>query len=297
MKGRSLELFFVDGNPDGMLTAEVFNWTGHVLRIPRTQLAEGLKRAEAKQTGVYILIGETDDGEFAYIGEAEDMASRLASHSRQKDWWNQAILITTAGDSLHKAHVRFLERRLVEIATDAAKVHLENGNNPGGASLNEAATSNMESFLETLKMVLPAIRVDAFTSDKRKNILKLPSSEENDVGVYFELTLAKHGIKAKAKLVGEELIVLEGSTCRHRWVGKSEHHASYAKRHSEMVSKGVIVIENDVGVFKENYAFSSPSGAAAIIAGRASNGRTNWRTAEGLTYAAWEEQQLREIEQ
>lgn len=297
MKGRSLELFFVDGNPDGMLTAEVFNWTGHVLRIPRTQLAEGLKRAEARQTGVYILIGEDDDGEMAYVGEAEDMANRLASHSRQKDWWDQAILITTAGDSLHKAHVRFLERRLVDIATDAAKVRLENGNNPGGASLNEAATANMESFLDTLKMVLSAIRVDAFSTEKRNGFLKLPNSETRDVGVYFEMTLAKHGIKAKAKLVGEELIVLKGSTCRHKWIGKREHHASYAKRHSEMVAKGIIVVENNIGVFKENFAFSSPSGAAAIIAGRASNGRTNWRTADGKTYADWEELQLREVSQ
>ena len=34
--GRSLELFFIDGKPDGMQTAEVFNWTGHVLMTPRT---------------------------------------------------------------------------------------------------------------------------------------------------------------------------------------------------------------------------------------------------------------------
>lgn len=42
--GRSLELFFIDGRPDGMLTAEVFNWTGHVLRAPRTQLPQAIKR-------------------------------------------------------------------------------------------------------------------------------------------------------------------------------------------------------------------------------------------------------------
>lgn len=41
---RSLELFFIDGKPDGMLTAEVFNWTGHVLMSPRTQISEALKR-------------------------------------------------------------------------------------------------------------------------------------------------------------------------------------------------------------------------------------------------------------
>jgi hypothetical protein len=26
--GRSLELYYIDGKPDGMLAAELFNWTG-----------------------------------------------------------------------------------------------------------------------------------------------------------------------------------------------------------------------------------------------------------------------------
>lgn len=30
-RGQSLELYFIDGAPDGMLTAKIFNWTGHVL--------------------------------------------------------------------------------------------------------------------------------------------------------------------------------------------------------------------------------------------------------------------------
>lgn len=58
VKGQSLELFFIDGKPDGMLTAEVFNWTGHILMTPRTQISEALRRAEAHHTGVYLLIGE-----------------------------------------------------------------------------------------------------------------------------------------------------------------------------------------------------------------------------------------------
>lgn len=66
--GRSLELYFIDGKPDGMQTAEVFNWTGHVLMTPRTQIAAALKRAEAGYAGVYLLTGEDDEGPLAYIG-------------------------------------------------------------------------------------------------------------------------------------------------------------------------------------------------------------------------------------
>ena len=105
--GRSLELFFIDGRPDGMLTAEVFNWTGHVLRIPRTQIKQGLDRPESKHTGVYVLLGQIDGEATAYIGEAENMRVRIAQHVSGKDWWDEAILVSTTGDMLHKAHVKY----------------------------------------------------------------------------------------------------------------------------------------------------------------------------------------------
>jgi len=75
--GRSLELFYIDGRPDGMLTAEVFNWTGHVLMTPRTKLSAALARPEARYTGVYLLLGEQDGDPRAYVGECEDIAARI----------------------------------------------------------------------------------------------------------------------------------------------------------------------------------------------------------------------------
>jgi len=219
-KGRSLELFFVDGQPDGMLTAEVFNWTGHVLRIPRTQLADGLKRAEAKQTGVYILIGTSETGDLAYIGESEDMAQRLRQHALSKDWWDQAVLITTAGDALHKAHVKYLESRLVELAKAAAQMPLENGNVPPRSSLNEAAIANMESFLDTLQMVLPAIRVDVFQSGLRTPVA-LPDDKSADATPIFTLSQALL-LRPLLRLVEPPMAVLNGN-CRtgaHMRIGK-----------------------------------------------------------------------------
>ena len=186
--GRSLELFFVDGRADGMLTAEVFNWTGHVLRTPRTQIKEALARPEAGFTGVYVLIGEDENGPRAYIGEAEDMRVRLRDHVANKDWWDDAILISSAANNLHKAHIKYLESRLVEIARDVAHTPLENGNTPPRSSLNEAARANMESFLDTLMMVLPAIRVDLFLSKKRSAKAD-PISKQTAPAANFECKL------------------------------------------------------------------------------------------------------------
>jgi len=39
-QGRSIRLFLVDGAPNGLLTAEIMNWTGHVLTGPRSKLSE-----------------------------------------------------------------------------------------------------------------------------------------------------------------------------------------------------------------------------------------------------------------
>src|SRR5690606_12094469 len=109
---RSLELYFIDGRPDGMLTAEVFNWTGHVLVTPRTQITTALGRKEARYTGVYILLGEQEGTPLAYVGEGEDISYRIRNHDTRKDWWTTAVLVTSAANNLHKAHVQYLEARL-----------------------------------------------------------------------------------------------------------------------------------------------------------------------------------------
>lgn len=52
MKGKTIRIYLVDGEPTGILTAEIINWTGKVLVAPRSQLADLAKRPEVKRTGV-----------------------------------------------------------------------------------------------------------------------------------------------------------------------------------------------------------------------------------------------------
>lgn len=288
--GRSLELFFIDGRPDGMLTAEVFNWTGHVLRLPRTQLKQALQRPETEYTGVYVLLGECDGASLAYIGESEDLGERLRSHAAKKDWWDSAILITSSANNLHKAHVKYLEARLVELAREVGSMPLENANTPPRSSLSEAATSNMESFLETLQMVLPAIRVDMFLNKATTSTART-SVETNQPS--FELTVARYNIHAKAILKDGELIVLAGSRGQTRWIGKSRETNVRSQIFSELRSTGVIRIEGDQCVFEKDYAFQSTSAAAEFITGRSTSGPTNWKLeSDGRTYAQWEADEL-----
>lgn len=290
---RSLELFFIDGRPDGMLTAQVFNWTGHVLRIPRTQLKDGLARKEARFTGVYVLLGDQNGAPLAYVGEAEDMGTRLRQHAGSKDWWDTAILITTSADNLHKAHVRYLEARLIEIAKDVAATALENGNQPGGSSLSEADRANMESFLDTLMMVLPAIRVDNFLNKKRTKS-EVPVEKKTEMPIVFAIQSKNGEVDAKAVLRDGEMVVLKGSKVRSVWGKNRSEKSHYWKWHDALVADGTI----SNGELMADYAFPSPSGAASVVTGRSASGRREWIVVgTNQTYADWEAAQLAEAEQ
>ncbi|QDT10766.1 hypothetical protein [Stieleria marina] len=78
MNGRSILIFLVDGDANGLLTAEVMNWSGKMLVAPRTKLSDLAGRDEAKRTGVYILAGpdpENTSGVSWRTGYADDAFS------------------------------------------------------------------------------------------------------------------------------------------------------------------------------------------------------------------------------
>jgi len=293
MAASTLELFFIDGKPDGMLTAEVFGWTGHILVTPRTKLSEALKRKESSYTGVYILLGEQDEDPIAYIGEGESISHRIKSHDAKKDWWTRAILITSAANNLHKAHVQYLESRLVQEGLNAANTKLENGNSPSLPSLSEAAQANMEAFIAQLLMVLPAIRVDMFTSKIKPDISPPSPATPSTESPVFELTLKKEGIKATAILIDGEMVVQKGSLARGEWIGERSERYSYWKIYDKLVEQGILVQQGNHKVFTANYAFSSTSAAGAVCNGRSTAGPKAW-TLKGSrkTYGEWEAESL-----
>ncbi len=296
MTATTLELFFIDGKPDGMLTAEVFGWTGHILVAPRTRLPEALKRKESSYTGVYILLGDQNEESLAYIGEGESIAARIKSHDAKKDWWSRVILITSAANNLHKAHVQYLESRLVQQGNSAANTKLENGTSPFLPSLSEAAQANMEGFISQLLMVLPAIKVDLFTSntkpEKESESDKLRDTKETQV---FELTLKKEGIVATAILEDGEFIVQKGSLARAQYIGDRSEKSYYWKHHDKLVEQGILIDQGKHKVFTQSYVFSSTSAAGAVCNGRSTAGPIAWKVkGTTQTYKDWEAKMLAE---
>ncbi|GGK66817.1 DUF4357 domain-containing protein [Nocardia camponoti] len=103
----------------------------------------------------------------------------------------------------------------------------------------------------------------------------------------FELTAPKLGIAASARIVDGEFTVLADSSARQKWAGEPLH--AYSNLRAQLEEDGTIVAGTETARFTRNYAFRAPSAAAAVVLGRAANGRTDW-VVEGTstTYAQWE---------
>jgi hypothetical protein len=273
---------------------KVFGWEGRVLKFPRTQLSDALRRPEAPYTGVYLLFGENEAGPILYVGEAENVSDRIRNHDSKKDWWGTAIIITSAANDLNKAHVKYLEARLIEVARDIGKIPLDNGRGSARSNLSEADIANMEAFLDHIFLVLPAVRIDCFLRDTRPVGAAAGSTALANVAPVFELRTVKHGIQATAKLENGEFVVQAGSLARRDWEGQGSENTSYGQLHAELVRTGVLVDNEHHRVFRENYAFKSPSAAAAVVNGRPSNGTVEWKVkGQAFTYKQWEAEQLK----
>ncbi|GAB3491834.1 GIY-YIG nuclease family protein [Flexivirga lutea] len=294
MNGKQVKLFLVDGTPGGLTTAEITNWTGHVLSARRSDLADLLRREEAERTGVYLLLGEDEEAigdTRCYIGEADVVATRLRSHIKEKSFWNQVVVITSKDTNLTKSHGRYLESRLIELATEAGRVTLENGTAPPTPRLPEADASDMEYFLGQLQIVLPVLGVNAIRVRPTRSTAGTASPAESPI---FSLRSKRQHVDASAQQIDGEFVMLSNSLVVPEWhgVGKAastqKAYANYRAQHESLLADGSIVVEDDVGRVTRDIVFSSPSTAGAIALGRSCNGRTSWVASDGLAFGAWE---------
>ena len=108
MTGKTIRNFLAEGEPTGILLAEISNWTGKVLVAPRSQLDQLSKREEVRRTGVYLLLGPDPDDPsraVASIGEGDNVLKRLLRHNKNeaKDFWERTVVIVSKDENLTKS--------------------------------------------------------------------------------------------------------------------------------------------------------------------------------------------------
>jgi len=275
LKAATIKIFLVHGSPTGLRTAELSNWSGKAIAAPRNELSSLLKREELSSPGIYLLTGvDPETGEKAiYIGEAEDVSNRLKNHS-SKDFWNAATIFVSKDENLTKSHIRYIEGKLIALATESSSSGVVNSAS-SGSKLPESDAAEMDIFLEKCLQLLPVLGITDFN-----NPIESVQKEE-------DLLFCKiKGIEAKGKrssggftIYKESQAVLEHRPSAKRIRSKRE----------ELIEKGILEPKENALIFTKDFEFSSPSLAAAVVRGGNSNGLTSWKNSSG--------KKLKEIEE
>lgn len=274
----SIKIFLVKGSSSRLRTAEISNWSGKAIACSRKELEELTNREEAIRPGVYFLIGndvDTDEPS-VYVGEAEEVAKRLKQHL-SKEFWNQVVAFVSKDENLTKAHIKYLEGKLIEIGLRAGKGIIQNNQN-SGAKLPESDQAEMDIFLDRILKLLPVMGT---------NLFSIPSEDGKSLQ---EILVCKiKGLTAYGNRTENGFVVYKNSMAvlEHR---KSAIHNR--KRRELLIEKGILLQQDDCLVFIKDHEFTSPSLVAAAICGGATNGLTKWRTKHGKTLKELEGDQL-----
>lgn len=282
--GKTIKLFLIDGDTNGRLTCELSNWTGKAYKLPRNSIKTCTDRPEIQTTGVYMLLNKSADlfekGQL-YIGEAEDIFKRLTQHVKEKDFWNEAIVFISKDDNLNKAHIKYLENRLHEIAFSAKRYELINNQKPTQSSISESDKAEMEEFLSNILTLVSTLGYNTFEQIRQVDTKVFPDKEEE----LFYIS-AVRGANGIGKTTTEGFVVFENSQVADPVT--NSYPKTMEKLRDKLISEGVIFKKQDKMLLKCDYLFSSSSTAAMIIMGRSANGLTEWKMKSGKTLQDFE---------
>lgn len=275
MATATIKLFLTQGDPKRLRTAELSNWSGKAVAGPRSEFDAVLARDEAAHAGIYILTGaHPESGTPAiYVGEAESIKDRVRAHL-SKDFWNQIVFFVSKDENLTRAHIRYLEGRLIERAHEAKRAVVTN-NQSSGAKLPESDREDMEIFLSKIFQLLPVLGIEQF----------VPTAQPAGHGAKKDeiLYCTIKGIKAKGYAVPNGFLVLAGSQAVAKDRPSAEKWPWPRNMRKELLLKGILVARDKCLEFIEDTEFSSPSAAAAVVHGGHANGLVAWKNDKGET--------------
>ena len=282
--GKSIELFLVNGTADSLVTAELSNWNGKAIKIPRIEVSS-CDRNDIKQAGVYFLFCKEDDGsDSVYIGEAENVKERLIQHLRdyqaenEKYYWSTAVIFI--GRDLNKTLIRYLENRFVEIARVSKRCHVLTKNTYKKTVMKESQVAVMEEFIDNVKILVNALGY--------KVLEPLVQNDSSNSTVDDEMLFISSGsVNAKGRVTTEGFVVYEGSTL--------DSKGSVNSLSNGMKNLRQKLIESDKVqnyVIKENILFSSSSAAASFVLGYSVSGPQRWKTKDGKMLKELEDKQV-----
>lgn len=276
-RGRTISLYLLNGSVTGTIKYTLPNWTGVIYKIPRTELDACKSREDLKQSGVYFLFGKSDeDGKsVVYVGQAgvrkngNGLLGRILEHAKnpEKDYWTEAVAITTTNNSFGPTEISYLENQFTQLAIKANRYGVKNGNDPNPGNITEEKESELEEFIDYSKIVMGILGHKVFIP-LDEVIDNIPNT--NTIKLY----LKKRGAEAIGLLTSEGIVVSKGSKLSSSPTPSCPDWLKNLRiEYSDKITKDFVLTEDIV--------FSSPSAASGFCVFGSDNGRISWKTEAG----------------
>ena len=291
-RGKSINLFLMDGDANGMIKCTLANWIGIAYKIPRTSLDKCKSRTDLKQTGVYFLFGvsDTTGKSVVYVGQAgnrkngEGILNRLLEHKRnpKEDYWTEAVVFTTSNNSFGPTEISYLENRFCNLAVAAKRYEVKNGNDPSLGNITEEKESELEDFIEYAELIMGTLGHKVFIPYTSPAVTAVPAPDtgaaldDDEPEMYLSRTIKKSSITVKAtgRQTSEGFVVLKGSIISPDDDNTIPPGVKKLRQASQIDSDHVL---------QEDVLLGSPLSAAMFVIGKSSNGWTAWKTSDGKT--------------
>ncbi|WP_346743436.1 GIY-YIG nuclease family protein [uncultured Streptococcus sp.] len=292
-RSKNINMFLIDGEVTGKIKCTLSNWTGVIYKIPRIQLGDLKSRDEMRQSGIYFLFGRDEDKQkdVTYIGQAttrkngEGVLLRIQEHTRDihADYFNDVIILTTQNNSFGPTEISYLENKFTQLAKEAGRYIVKNGNDPNPGNVTEEKESELDEIVENTLMIIGTLGYRVFVPMTKKVSQDLTDNHSTYLYLKRKTKKSNKVIEATCERTTEGFVVLEGSQVE---IKDSPYlPASLKEMRQNLIASRVI----QDGVLTEKQLFSSPSYAAAFLLGMQTNGRTDWKDQDGRTLKELEE--------
>lgn len=267
---KSINIFLPTGTSDGPIELEMLNWNGMIIKIPRKEVST-YSDVELDKPGIYFLFCKDEgNGEFVYIGEAENLLLRLKQHiqrnnlGKEKFFWNNAVCVS--GKDLNKALIKYLENHYCQQVKLSSKYELLTQKSSPNMTLKRAEQAAMNEFTDNVDMLMGTIGY---------SILEKSKEVENASQTYFYCK-SKNGTDAKGYVSENGFTVCKGSKIAESCASKT-FKDTYLKTLDKLIVNKIIVNF----MFEKDYTFGSPTAAADVVLQSNVSGNEYWIDSNG----------------
>lgn len=305
-RSQTIRIFLPDGNPRGVRRVErSSNSNIRLFDIPRSGLGAFCQMSEAAEMGIYFLLSSAQ----LYIGQTSDLGARLKTHDKTKPFWQRAFAVVLNNDFRTLDHLYCLEKTAIEQARAAGRFELDNGT--AGSShrhLHDSIRSDCENIFDEIETLLAVLNQEWFTAQEafrpseslaagmnnhtelKDEVLADPQMlnqerPSENAGMVFYCRRGGGDARGFLHKDGKRFVVMAGSLIQRDYAAYAPQSMAVLRR--QWLSDGILTEENPMQYrLNQDCVLSSISYAALMVIGKNANGRTEWKTAEGKSFAA-----------